>query len=191
MRRAQSRQRRYSAPGDAGDPSLSLRCHRGKHPHGTHTHLQLFAQSAPTRGQAAHGGHSAQGGARPLRLRGGAERKLRLWGQTARAEPRPGRLPPTRCLCSLPRGSRTGRELLTPGHRGGETRCYPRELRTTVPTFVGDSPFRCDCQHRPSRAVEKVTSDPPSSNPPSNPKDRGHRGADPPGRLLWEAKPCR
>lgn len=89
--RAQSRQRRYSAPGDAGDPSLSLRCHRGKHPHGTHTRLQLFAQSAPTRGQAAHGGHSAQGGARPLRPRGGAERKLRLWGQTAGAEPRPSR----------------------------------------------------------------------------------------------------
>lgn len=109
----------------------------------------------------------------------------------SRAEPQPGRLAPTRCLCSLPRGSRTGRESLTLGHRGGETRCYPRELRTTVPTFVGDSPFRCDCQHRPSRAVEKVTSSLPSSNPPSNPKDRGHRGADPPGRLLWEAMPCR
>lgn len=93
----------------------------------------------------------------------------------AAAEPQPGRLAPTRCLCSLPRGSRTGQESLTLGHRGGETRCYPRELCTTVPTFVGDSPFRCDCQHRPSRAVEKLTSDPPSSNPPSNPKDRGHR----------------
>lgn len=166
--RAQSRQRRYSAPGDAGDLSLSLRCHCGKHPHGTHTHLQLFAQSAPARGQAAHGGPSAQGGARPLRPRGSAERKLRLWGQTARAEPQPSRAaagpPRADSLPLLPLGSRTGRELLTPGHRGGETRCYPRELRTTVPTFVGDSPFRCDCQHRPSRAVEKVTSSPPSSN---------------------------
>lgn len=109
-------------------------------------------------------------------------------GRAAAGPPRADSLP---LLPPSGKQGRTGRESLTLGHRGGETRCYPRELRTTVPTFVGDSPFRCDCQHRPSRAVEKVTSDPPSSNPPSNPKDRGHRGADPPGRLLWEAKPCR
>lgn len=66
-----------------------------------HAHALTARQSAPARGQAALGGHSAQGGARPLRPRGGAERKLRLWGQTAGAEPQPGRLAPTRCLCSL------------------------------------------------------------------------------------------